>query len=91
MDYPFADDTLFRGNSDSLRVLSMNVDSELIAMAHKYRVFESGRFTSLKSVRVKNINISSLKPGAPERIATEFALMVAPTTQILTIEDITMD
>ncbi|KAJ2783526.1 hypothetical protein H4R18_001659 [Coemansia javaensis] len=91
MDYPFADDTLFRGNSGALEVLRMNVDSDAIAMAQRHRVFGEGRFAALRSVRVRNINNSQLKPGAPSEAATRFALEIGARAQTLTIEDITMD
>ncbi|KAJ2768710.1 hypothetical protein IWQ56_002837 [Coemansia nantahalensis] len=94
MDYPFADDTLFRGNAETLAVLSMNVDANTIAMTRRHRLFDgvARRLGRLQHVRVKNINTSRLKPGAPARQVAEFALRLAATgAQTLTIEDITME
>ncbi|KAJ2470564.1 hypothetical protein IWW56_006508, partial [Coemansia sp. RSA 2131] len=70
MDYPFKDDTLFRGTSNTLEYISMNVNTEVIEMAQKYKVFGSNKYPNLRAFRIKNINTRLMRPGAPSQVAT---------------------
>ncbi|KAJ2319605.1 hypothetical protein IWW52_001871 [Coemansia sp. RSA 2704] len=91
MDYPFADDTLFRGNHRTLEYLSMNITSSLIKISQAHKLFRSTRFAKLKAVRVKNMNIYRMQPDIPSKVAIDFALAINPTrVQTLVIEDVTM-
>ncbi|KAJ2252274.1 hypothetical protein GGI13_003378 [Coemansia sp. RSA 455] len=51
-DYPFGDDTLFRGNAETLEYLSMMLDPETVAMFKEYDVFSPSRHLKLQSVEV---------------------------------------
>ncbi|KAJ2267260.1 hypothetical protein GGH14_006105, partial [Coemansia sp. RSA 370] len=91
MDYPFKDDTLFRGTSNTLEYLSMNVNTEVIEMAQKYKVFGGNKYPNLRAFRIKNINTRLMRPGAPSKAATKFALSVSSKLEILAVEDIAME
>ncbi|KAJ2778936.1 hypothetical protein GGI18_003991, partial [Coemansia linderi] len=64
MDYPFADDTLFRGNSDTLEFLKIQPDIETM-----YMMDRCGVFTRTKCRRLRGVRISErLAADAPKDI-----------------------
>ncbi|KAJ2732412.1 hypothetical protein IW152_003807 [Coemansia sp. BCRC 34962] len=83
MDYPFADDTLFRGNSDSLGFLRIQPDIEAIYMMDRCGVFTSTKYRRLRSVRISERSVAD----APKSIVARFVLGVSLHAQVLTIED----
>ncbi|KAJ2113146.1 hypothetical protein IW146_004085 [Coemansia sp. RSA 922] len=54
VDYPFGDDTLFRGNANSLESLRMVADGRVERLLKKYDVFSGNKYKWLKSVRFEN-------------------------------------
>ncbi|KAJ2885178.1 hypothetical protein H4R27_001549 [Coemansia aciculifera] len=52
LECPFDDDTLFRGNSATLRVLDMRLDSVSVSMLQKYKVFVPGSHPRLQNVKI---------------------------------------
>ncbi|KAI9477022.1 hypothetical protein BX667DRAFT_507140 [Coemansia mojavensis] len=91
MDYPFKDDTLFRGTSYSLKYVSLNANSNFIDIALKYKIFGNGKYPHVQNVRVKNIDNSLVRSGAPSNDIINFALSISAQPQTLNIDDITMD
>ncbi|KAJ1666651.1 hypothetical protein EV178_002082 [Coemansia sp. RSA 1646] len=48
--YTFADDTLFRGNSDALEYLNVVFDTNLIDILERYSVFSGGKYSKLRHI-----------------------------------------
>ncbi|KAJ1783867.1 hypothetical protein LPJ59_006477, partial [Coemansia sp. RSA 2399] len=63
--YVFADDTMFRGNSDRLEHLDMELDAETVDMLRKYKVFSKGKFPRLRSVHIQH------DPSSHTRLSVE--------------------
>ncbi|KAJ2549028.1 hypothetical protein EV175_004601, partial [Coemansia sp. RSA 1933] len=57
--YIFTDDTLFRGNSDSLEYLDIRLDITLLNVLQKYQVFSSGRYSQLSHIAVRDSHITA--------------------------------
>ncbi|KAJ1819978.1 hypothetical protein LPJ60_003469 [Coemansia sp. RSA 2675] len=86
MDYPFADDTLFRGNSDTLEFLKIQPDIETMYMMDRCGVFTRTKYRRLRGVRISE----RLVADAPKDIVARFVLEVSSHAQVLTIEDVTL-
>ncbi|KAJ2829272.1 hypothetical protein GGI24_002178 [Coemansia furcata] len=83
-DYPFGDDTLFRGNAGVLEYLSMELDIETVTMFKEYNVFTPTSHPKLRFVKVGNMQrlvptyfatsveymqfVLGIAPGAPTRV-----------------------
>ncbi|KAJ1663147.1 hypothetical protein IW140_005307 [Coemansia sp. RSA 1813] len=52
MLYPFGDSVVFRGNTETLRNISIRTDKETLAMLNKTGTFACGRFTALRTVKL---------------------------------------
>ncbi|PIA15516.1 hypothetical protein COEREDRAFT_87708 [Coemansia reversa NRRL 1564] len=90
MDYPFSDDTIFRGNCNTLECLYMNLNTNTINMADKYQIFRKGQYNNLKTVCLKNINSCQLNPGTSSQKFSDFAISLPSSITTLIIEDVTM-
>ncbi|KAJ2828135.1 hypothetical protein GGI24_002474 [Coemansia furcata] len=64
VDYPFGDDTLFRGNSDTLESLCIVTDERLEQILEKYNVFSGEEYKSLKSVTFEINSTTFTRSGA---------------------------
>ncbi|KAJ1918330.1 hypothetical protein GGI09_001170 [Coemansia sp. S100] len=51
-DYPFGDNTLFRGNAATLEVLHMRLDHSSVSILREYKVFVSGSHPKLQVVNI---------------------------------------
>ncbi|KAJ1891067.1 hypothetical protein LPJ66_007133 [Kickxella alabastrina] len=52
--YPFGDDVIFRGNSDTLEKLSIGIDSEFMDITTRYRIFaDTAKFARLQFIGEK--------------------------------------
>ncbi|KAJ2026013.1 hypothetical protein GGI06_000348 [Coemansia sp. S85] len=84
-DYPFGDDTLFRGNAATLEYLCIMIDPEILGMFKEYNVFTP---TSHPKLRCANVgNIHSLVPShfATSAEYVQFVLGIAPKLASLVI------
>ncbi|KAJ2102024.1 hypothetical protein GGI09_001438 [Coemansia sp. S100] len=84
-DYPFGDDTLFRGNAATLEYLSMMLDPEMVAMFKEYDVFSPSRHLKLQSVEVGEMRDLIPTPFATSVEYTQFVLDMAPELSELII------
>ncbi|KAJ2753679.1 hypothetical protein GGI19_002968 [Coemansia pectinata] len=84
-DYPFGDDTLFRGNAATLEYLSMRMDPETVAMFKEYDVFSPARYLKLRCVEVGNMRSLIPTHFATFVEYTQFVLGIAPKLSVLTI------
>ncbi|KAJ2097518.1 hypothetical protein GGI09_003786 [Coemansia sp. S100] len=84
-EYPFGDDTLFRGNAATLEYLSMMLDPEMVAMVKEYDVFSPSRNLKLQSVEVGEMRDLIPTPFATSVEYTQFVLDMAPELSELII------
>ncbi|KAJ2054039.1 hypothetical protein H4S04_000278 [Coemansia sp. S16] len=84
-DYPFGDDTLFRGNAATLEDLSMRMDPEMVAMFKEYDVFSPSRHLKLRCVEVGNMRSLIPNPFATSVEYTQYVLDMAPGASVLVI------
>ncbi|KAJ2004356.1 hypothetical protein GGI04_002637 [Coemansia thaxteri] len=47
MEYPFGDDVLFRGNSDTLRKVHLELDVQTVIMMKRHNIFAANKFKNL--------------------------------------------
>ncbi|KAJ2061464.1 hypothetical protein GGI17_003039 [Coemansia sp. S146] len=84
-DYPFGDDTLFRGNAATLEYLNMAMDPEMVSMFKKYDVFTPTSHPNLQCVEVGDIQDLISTHFATSVEYTQFVLGIAPKLSVLTI------
>ncbi|KAJ2857783.1 hypothetical protein GGI22_003433 [Coemansia erecta] len=82
--YIFADDTMFRGNGNTLEHLEMELDADTVDMLRKYNVFSKGKFPRLRSVYIQH------DPDSHTRLSVEAFMqlvfgMLSAKTQILSV------
>ncbi|KAJ2658819.1 hypothetical protein IWW48_003806 [Coemansia sp. RSA 1200] len=54
--YVFEDDTIFRGNSNTLEFLDIGIDASLFEILKKYRVFGPGKYLNLQHVSLSKLH-----------------------------------
>ncbi|KAJ2000918.1 hypothetical protein GGI04_003955 [Coemansia thaxteri] len=84
--HPFADDVLFRGNSDTLTYLSMIPDSVSINVLNRHNVFDAGRYSKLKFVVMNEIINEAVNTAVPAAILSNFLCKMAGPVQVLQME-----
>ncbi|KAJ2643722.1 hypothetical protein GGF44_001026 [Coemansia sp. RSA 1694] len=88
-DYPFGDNTLFRGNAATLESLKMRMDADAAMMLREHRVFTRASHPRLRSVAIDGANgyvpnvfatyadfmqfVLSIGPRAPVRVLPPIA------------------
>ncbi|KAJ1942119.1 hypothetical protein GGF37_003255 [Kickxella alabastrina] len=86
--YPFDDDVLFRGNSDTLEKLSISIDSEFMDIATRYCIFaDTARFARLQSIGEKFDTVTHARTLTPLSDVDAFLsrTMAAATTSSLIV------
>ncbi|KAJ2859608.1 hypothetical protein GGH94_006006 [Coemansia aciculifera] len=81
-DYPFGDDTIFRGNADTLEYLETMLSHATAAMLYKHNVFTPSSHPKLKCVKLTQM--SDLVPNQFTSAAEcmQFMLSIAPGASV---------
>ncbi|KAJ2046600.1 hypothetical protein GGI08_006491, partial [Coemansia sp. S2] len=82
MSYPYSDNVLFRGNSDTLQYLGMHIDGNTVTRLSEYGVFEN-RHKSLRSVEIIEAAICTELVHIPESRMSNFLINLLDTAQVL--------
>ncbi|KAJ2336879.1 hypothetical protein GGI00_000583 [Coemansia sp. RSA 2681] len=85
-DYPFGDDTFFRGNAATLKYLEMWVDSSAAAMLCRYNVFTPASHPKLWCVKIGDSDGPPPDSFATEAEAMRFYLSIAPNASVREIK-----
>ncbi|KAJ2331601.1 hypothetical protein GGI00_003179, partial [Coemansia sp. RSA 2681] len=85
-DYPFGDDTFFRGNAATLKYLEMWVDSSAAAMLCRYNVFTPASHPKLWCVKIGDSDGPPPDSFATEAEAMRFYLSIAPNASMREIK-----
>ncbi|KAJ2546232.1 hypothetical protein EV175_005679, partial [Coemansia sp. RSA 1933] len=89
--YPFADDVMFRGNTETLEHLALHYDKQLALIFCGSETFSNGQYSSLKRVHVRSV-LESIKAkqqtaSMPNNsIMAQFFLDIMPSVQWLKID-----
>ncbi|KAJ2570834.1 hypothetical protein IW140_002022 [Coemansia sp. RSA 1813] len=84
--YVFEDDALFRGNSDTLEYMYIVVDTNLVDILQRHKVFCDGRYSQLCNVSVGMAEANDTRPLDTD-VFLAFALRtIVPTTKALTLD-----
>ncbi|KAJ2552954.1 hypothetical protein EV175_003117 [Coemansia sp. RSA 1933] len=79
-EYIFDDDTLFRGNSDTLKKLDIELGKDLVQVLQRYSVFSNGRYSQLCHVSTQDAGINStMRISANEHVRLGVSLIVPET------------
>ncbi|KAJ2456745.1 hypothetical protein GGF42_003084, partial [Coemansia sp. RSA 2424] len=84
MEYPFSDETLFRGNSRTLESLKMALDPITVDMLRTNDTFANGHYAKLRNLSVRSLDISSEVQNTTDYIYTSFVLKMSPALHIFT-------
>ncbi|KAJ2444966.1 hypothetical protein GGF42_006146 [Coemansia sp. RSA 2424] len=85
-DYPFGDDTFFRGNAATLKYLEMWVDNSAAIMLCRYNVFTPASHPKLQCVKIGDSNGAPPDSFATEAEAMRFYLSIAPNASVREIK-----
>ncbi|KAJ2644380.1 hypothetical protein GGF44_000659 [Coemansia sp. RSA 1694] len=85
-DYPFGDDTLFRGNAATLKYLEMWVDSSAATMLCRYNVFTPASHPKLQCVKIGDSDGVPPDSFATIAEAMRFYLSIAPNASVREIK-----
>ncbi|KAJ2257429.1 hypothetical protein GGI13_000909 [Coemansia sp. RSA 455] len=88
IDYPFGDETLFRGNSASLEYLELQLFPALIDRVNHYKVFTPESHPRLWCVKIYQMDDYKLPNFATAEEYVRFALSVGPHAQVRMIDDL---
>ncbi|KAJ2339015.1 hypothetical protein GGH92_006902, partial [Coemansia sp. RSA 2673] len=91
IDYPFGDDTLFRGNSATLEYLDLQLFPALIDRVNHYKVFTPESHPKLRYIRTTQLVNYELPNFATAEEYVRFALSVEPHAQVRMIHDLPYD
>ncbi|KAI9502705.1 hypothetical protein BX070DRAFT_226652 [Coemansia spiralis] len=85
--YAFADDTLFRGNSDTLEYLHIAVDFDFIKLLRDYNVFGDGKYQKLRCVVSEKLHRAYYRQlDSDEFFRFAFGLL-SPATHTISLKD----
>ncbi|KAJ2880112.1 hypothetical protein H4R27_004921 [Coemansia aciculifera] len=91
MEYPFSDETLFKGNSRTLECLMMRLDPITIDMLRTSDTFANGQYAKLRNVSVKSLDPFSEVQSISDYIYTSFVLKMSPALQVFIDKAVIMD
>ncbi|KAJ2558987.1 hypothetical protein EV175_000544 [Coemansia sp. RSA 1933] len=83
--YIFEDDALFRGNSDTLEYLDIEVDIDLVQTLHRLAVFAPGKYSRLCYVAVTYCQPSPDKYLEIDEYVRFVIGLLSPTTTVLSL------
>ncbi|KAJ1904725.1 hypothetical protein LPJ81_002329 [Coemansia sp. IMI 209127] len=85
-EYPFADDTLFRGNRRSLECLDITFTPHLVDVWQKHKVFFRGRHPRLSVLKLRKDNRSALRNANDNVQCLKSAFnLISPESQTLAV------
>ncbi|KAJ2031963.1 hypothetical protein IWW57_000456 [Coemansia sp. S610] len=84
MEYPFNDETLFKGNGRTLECLKMRLDPITIDMLRTNDTFASGQYPKLRNVSVRGLELFTEVQSISDYIYTSFVLKMSPSLQVFT-------
>ncbi|KAJ2836829.1 hypothetical protein FBU31_001274 [Coemansia sp. 'formosensis'] len=90
MEYPFTDETPFKGNSRTLESLMVRLDPITVDMLRTSATFASGQYARLQNVSVKSLDPSSEVQTVTDYTYTSFVLKMSPALQVLTDRGVLM-
>ncbi|KAJ2090561.1 Glycoside hydrolase 2 (Mannanase, beta-galactosidase) [Coemansia sp. RSA 986] len=79
--YIFEDDTLFRGNSDTLEDLDISTDVNLADVQQRYKIFSAGKYLRLRRVLLNDAHYYSSTVLSPELFIRFAATLITPATR----------
>ncbi|KAJ1786071.1 hypothetical protein LPJ59_006007, partial [Coemansia sp. RSA 2399] len=82
--YAFADETPFKGNSDTLDYLRVDIGSDALDILHKSEAFSNGRFSKLRRI-VGHCLINERPPTCSDYRIKAALSLTSPATQILSL------
>ncbi|KAJ1664661.1 hypothetical protein EV178_003905 [Coemansia sp. RSA 1646] len=85
--YTFADDTLFRGNSDTLEYLSITFDTNLMEIVKRYNVFSGGKYSKLSHIAARKTSRINIEQMGFESFASFATSLISPETRSFKISD----
>ncbi|KAI9505384.1 hypothetical protein GGI26_004872 [Coemansia sp. RSA 1358] len=83
--YPFADDTLFRGNSSTMQTLSIVVNSHFLHIAKQHRIFGNGNYPNLVCISSKVLSSHSDEGLTAKAYLFCMLEALGPATRALTV------
>ncbi|KAJ2458034.1 hypothetical protein GGF42_002321 [Coemansia sp. RSA 2424] len=86
IDYPFGDDTLFRGSATTLEYLDLQLMHTLIDRIKKCKVFTPTSHPKLQYVKINKIDNHKMPNFRTAEAYLRFALSIAPHAQVRKIE-----
>ncbi|KAJ2743416.1 hypothetical protein GGI20_003756 [Coemansia sp. BCRC 34301] len=90
MEYPFSDETLFKGNSCTLESLKITLDPITVDMLRESDTFAHGQYAKLRNVCVKSLDPFSEVQTTTDYIYTSFVLKMSPKLHIFTDNGVLM-
>ncbi|KAJ2491317.1 hypothetical protein IWW37_002399 [Coemansia sp. RSA 2050] len=87
MEYPFGDDLLFRGNSETLELLHIELDIQTIVMMKKYSIFTGNKFKRLHNISAE---CNTHRIGGDPFVSfvfTNFVAGMSSANQALSLDD----
>ncbi|KAJ2797717.1 hypothetical protein H4S07_005876, partial [Coemansia furcata] len=87
MEYPFGDDVLFRGNSETLEKLHIELDILTIVMLKRYNVFTGNKFKRLHNISAE-FNTNRIGGDSfASFVFTNFVAGMSSANQALSFDD----
>ncbi|KAJ1898012.1 hypothetical protein LPJ66_003013 [Kickxella alabastrina] len=85
MEHPFGDDTIFRGNADTLKYIDMQVDTPTLDMVSRCGVFAKGRYRKLNYVSLKPVRLGGTGINVSPSQLSSIAMAMAAGSQSLNV------
>ncbi|KAJ1801713.1 hypothetical protein LPJ59_000004 [Coemansia sp. RSA 2399] len=85
--YTFADDTVFRGNSATLEYLNITLDTNLVNVLDKYKVFSSGKYSKLRHISVANSSSIQVELMGFASFVSYAISLISPATKSFKLVD----
>ncbi|KAJ2577503.1 hypothetical protein GGH95_003516, partial [Coemansia sp. RSA 1836] len=90
-EYPFGDDTLFRGNAAMLESLKMLMEADTAMMLRERRVFTHASHPRLRSVAIDGPDISMLNLFATYSNFIQFVLSIGPGAAVRVLHPMALE
>ncbi|KAJ2347504.1 hypothetical protein GGH91_001790, partial [Coemansia sp. RSA 2671] len=87
MEYPFGDDLLFRGNSETLELLHIELDIQTIVMMKKYSIFAGNKFKRLHNISAECKTHRIGGDPFASFVFTNFVAGMSSANQALSLDD----
>ncbi|KAJ2456898.1 hypothetical protein GGF42_002993 [Coemansia sp. RSA 2424] len=88
-DYPFGDDTLFRGNAASLEILRIMPGRDICDILHTFDVFTPTSHPRLQCIKIEQFPEETTSHFESSTAYLQFVLSIAPSASVRDIAGIT--